>query len=176
MLYNQFWRFLQAIKYEIRLVTITSIDDGADTLFWLDYPRLGRRLLRFDFFELFAIYSDPTILVVDAALHGTWDIPFRRNFDSEESEKWELLRESLPLSLSSSLDKVEWVISPSLIFTVRSAYRALFRGPILTWTSPLWKGPMPLKIKIFVWQLLCDRLPSGVDVARRHGPANGMCP
>uniref|UniRef100_A0A453ND24 Reverse transcriptase zinc-binding domain-containing protein n=1 Tax=Aegilops tauschii subsp. strangulata TaxID=200361 RepID=A0A453ND24_AEGTS len=35
---------------------------------------------------------------------------------------------------------------------------------------------MPLKIKIFVWQLLRDRLPSGTKVLKRHGPGNGLCP
>uniref|UniRef100_A0A453B600 Reverse transcriptase zinc-binding domain-containing protein n=1 Tax=Aegilops tauschii subsp. strangulata TaxID=200361 RepID=A0A453B600_AEGTS len=35
---------------------------------------------------------------------------------------------------------------------------------------------MPLKIKIFVWQLLRDRLPSGTEVLKRHGPSNGLCP
>jgi hypothetical protein len=27
-----------------------------------------------------------------------------------------------------------------------------------------------------VWQLLRDRLPSGVEVAKRNGPGNGLCP
>ena len=42
--------------------------------------------------------------------------------------------------------------------------------------SPLWKAPLPLKIKIFVWQLLRDRLSSGVEVAKRLGPGDGTCP
>ena len=35
---------------------------------------------------------------------------------------------------------------------------------------------MPLKIKIFTWQLLRDRLPSGVEVVKRFGPGDGTCP
>ncbi|XP_044963543.1 uncharacterized protein LOC123421776 [Hordeum vulgare subsp. vulgare] len=35
---------------------------------------------------------------------------------------------------------------------------------------------MPLKIKIFVWQLLHDRMPSETEVLKRHGPGNGSCP
>jgi hypothetical protein len=38
------------------------------------------------------------------------------------------------------------------------------------------EGPLPLKTKIFVWQLLRDRLPSGVEVAKRHGLGDGLCP
>jgi hypothetical protein len=40
----------------------------------------------------------------------------------------------------------------------------------------LWKAPIPLKTKIFVWQLLQDRIPSGVEAAKCHGPGNGRCP
>ena len=35
---------------------------------------------------------------------------------------------------------------------------------------------MPLKIKIFVWHLLRDWLPSGIEVVKRLGPGDGMCP
>jgi hypothetical protein len=38
----------------------------------------------------------------------------------------------------------------------------------------LWKAPLPFKTKIFVWQLLRDRLPTAVEVAKRQG--NGHCP
>ncbi|KAE8783440.1 dna replication licensing factor mcm2 [Hordeum vulgare] len=48
--------------------------------------------------------------------------------------------------------------------------------PVLPWLPPLWKAPLPLKIKIFVWQLLRDRLPLGIEVLKRHGPGNGICP
>ena len=45
----------------------------------------------------------------------------------------------------------------------------------IPWTSPLWKAPLPLKIKIFVQQLLGDRLPSGTEVPKRHDHGNGLC-
>ncbi|KAE8796507.1 Signal recognition particle 54 kDa protein, chloroplastic [Hordeum vulgare] len=47
---------------------------------------------------------------------------------------------------------------------------------VLLWLSPLWKAPLPSKIKIFVWELLRDRLPSGTEVLKRHGPGNDTCP
>ena len=34
---------------------------------------------------------------------------------------------------------------------------------------------MPMKIKIFVWQILRAGLPLGVEVARCLGPGNGLC-
>jgi hypothetical protein len=167
-------RSLQDIKHEIRAEVTYSIGDGAGTLFWLD-PWLGDRPLRVDFPQLFAICADPMLLVAIAG-HRLWEIPFRRSFGPDENIAWEDLRARLPPSLTTSPDSISWLLCSSGIFTVRSTYRALCRGPSLTWTSPLWKAPIPLKTKIFVWQLLRDRLPSGVEVVKRHGPGNGLCP
>lgn len=36
--------------------------------------------------------------------------------------------------------------------------------------------PLPLKIKIFVWQLPRDRLPSRTEVIKQNGPNDGLCP
>uniref|UniRef100_A0A453ED06 Reverse transcriptase zinc-binding domain-containing protein n=1 Tax=Aegilops tauschii subsp. strangulata TaxID=200361 RepID=A0A453ED06_AEGTS len=69
-----------------------------------------------------------------------------------------------------------FLVVPSGEFSVSSAYQALCRMPVIQWLSPLWKALLPLKIKIFVWQLLRDRLPSGTEVLKRHGPGNGLCP
>lgn len=62
------------------------------------------------------------------------------------------------------------------LFSIGSAYYALCRSLTLAWSTPLWKAPLPLKIKIFVWQLFRDRLPSGTEVAKQHGPGDGLCP
>ena len=34
---------------------------------------------------------------------------------------------------------------------------------------------MTLKIKIFIWQALRYRLPSGVEMIKRFGPGDGLC-
>uniref|UniRef100_A0A453D4I5 Uncharacterized protein n=1 Tax=Aegilops tauschii subsp. strangulata TaxID=200361 RepID=A0A453D4I5_AEGTS len=75
-----------------------------------------------------------------------------------EVQEWIDLREIVPLPLSQDPDSVSWSLSPSGEFSISSVYQALCRLPVLPWLSPLWKAPMPLKIKIFVWQLLKDRL------------------
>lgn len=35
---------------------------------------------------------------------------------------------------------------------------------------------LPLKIRIFLWQLVRGRLPSGIEVVKRNGPGDGQCP
>ena len=171
---SQFWRALQDVKHEVRAGLSFSIGDGRGTMFWLD-PWLGARPICLDFPDLFAICADPPILVADAA-QGGWDILFRRGLTQGEALSLALLRNLLPDVLPGGLDSPSWRLTPSGSFSVRTAYRALFRGPPLPWTAPLFKAPIPLKTKIFIWQLLRDRLPSGVEVAKRHGPGDGLCP
>ena len=112
-------------------------------------------------------------LVAAAAQADFGAIGFRRNFGLEETLAWEELRAKLPSELNPELDSVSWRLSASGTFSVSSAYRALFSGPTLSWPAHLWKAPLPLKTKIFVWQLLRVRLPTGVEVAKRHGPGTG---
>ncbi|XP_073360357.1 uncharacterized protein [Aegilops tauschii subsp. strangulata] len=145
---SHFWKSVQAIKDEIRLGLRFSLDGEP---------------LRMRFPRLFTSCDDPTVLASAAALDEGWNIEFRRSFGPAEVQEWADLREVVSLPLSQDPDTVSWSLSPSGEFSVNSAYQALCRLPVLQWLSPLWKAPMPLKIKIFVWQLLRDRLPSGTE-------------
>uniref|UniRef100_A0A8I7BI37 Reverse transcriptase zinc-binding domain-containing protein n=1 Tax=Hordeum vulgare subsp. vulgare TaxID=112509 RepID=A0A8I7BI37_HORVV len=172
---SQFWKSIQSIKHEIRLGLRISVGDGSGTQFWVD-PWLEGEPLRFRFPRLFAIYADPAVLVPASALEDGWHVTFRRPLGPVEVQDWELLLAVVPLPVSAVSDSVSWSLSPSGEFSVSSAYLALCRMPVLPWLSPLWKAPLPLKIKIFVWQLLRDRLPSRTEVLKRRGPGNDICP
>ena len=132
--------------------------------------------LQHRFPALFAICTDPMQLVASALSNGSRNISFRRTFDMAEAAAWTELQSLLPPSLPGGRNLVSWRLTPSGMFSVKSAYRCLFGAPVRAWTSPLWKAPIPLKIKIFVWQLLRNRLPSGVEVRKRQGPGDGLCP
>lgn len=172
---SQFWKSIQGIKDDIRLGLRISVGNGAGTQFWLD-PWLDGEPLRMRFPRLFAICGDPAALVSMTAREDGWHVAFRRPLGPAEVHEWEVLQEMVPLPVSSGRDFVSWGLSPPGEFSVSSAYLALCRVPVLPWLSPLWKAPLPLKIKIFVWQLLRDRLPSGTEVLKRHGLGNGICP
>jgi hypothetical protein len=64
---------------------------------------------------------------------------------------WESLLARLLGGLPGGSDSAHWHLSLSGTFSFRSDDRALFRGPVLSWTFHPWKAPIPLKIKIFVW-------------------------
>ncbi|KAE8775676.1 Heparanase-like protein 2 [Hordeum vulgare] len=172
---SQFCKSIQGIKNVIRLGLQVSVGNGSGTQFWLD-PWMDGEPLRLHFSTLFAICDDPAVLVSASALEDGWHVAFPRPLGPAKVQDWELLHAVVPLPDSSVSDSVSWSLSPLGEFSVSSAYLALCRMPVLPWLSPLWKALLPLKIKIFVWQLLRDRLPSGTEVLKCHGPDNGLCP
>jgi hypothetical protein len=54
-------------------------------------------------------------------------------------------------------------------------YAKLSQGEVVAHFKDVWAAKIPLKIRIFSWQLVLDRLPSTCNLACRHGPGNGCC-
>ena len=89
---------------------------------------------------------------------------------------WDRLQALLAdVRLSDSADSISWRLSSSGKFSVKSLYRELSRGQIPSAATGLWKAKIPLKIKVFLWQLCQDRLPTSINLAKRNGPASGPC-
>uniref|UniRef100_A0A0A8ZMQ4 Reverse transcriptase zinc-binding domain-containing protein n=1 Tax=Arundo donax TaxID=35708 RepID=A0A0A8ZMQ4_ARUDO len=99
---------------------------------------------------------DPDILVRDCWEDGEWNIEFRRSLNSSEMAIWEeLLGKLQNIRLDESEDIVFWALDKSLTYTTRSLYRFLsFGGIISKETKHLWKAKLPLKIKVFLWQMV----------------------
>lgn len=95
---------------------------------------------------------------------------------SAEGISWAHLREKLAsVSLSEAQDRVSSKLLASGQFSVKSLYSKLTQGPALDIARGLWKAGLPLKIKIFLWQMFRNRLPTSDNVAKRQGPSNGTC-
>jgi hypothetical protein len=54
-------------------------------------------------------------------------------------------------------------------------YVKLSQGASIAHFKDLWAARVPLKIKIFSWQMALDRIPSSSNVAAKRGPGNGRC-
>lgn len=78
--------------------------------------------------------------------------------------------------LSDHPDVMYCRLDPSVRFTSKSLYDRLAMGQGLDELRDIWKTMVPPKIKIFLWQLIRGRLPSGDQVRKCSGPANGICP
>jgi hypothetical protein len=79
------------------------------------------------------------------------------------------------IDLEDSLDRVSWRLEPSGRFSTRSLYLELCKGPKISLTNYFWSYPVPLKIKIFTWQLAQGHLPSNDRIHDRGGPSDGKC-
>jgi hypothetical protein len=124
---------------------------------------------------MFSICDNP-INSVASACNTDLGIRFRRTFSQPASEEWSLLQTILDITtLDQGQDKIVCGLDPSGEFTVNSMYNKLSQGASVAHFKDLWAAKLPLKIKIFYWQLALGRLPSSELIASRHGPASGRC-
>jgi hypothetical protein len=127
-------------------------------------------------FLLFAICNNLTISVANARLSDNLAIRFRLSLDQESPLQWgslAMLDENL--ELGTSLDKVVRHLEPSGKYSVKSMYEKLSQGMTVAHFQEIWEAKVPLKIKLFSWQLVLDKLPSSLQIATRHGPTSGAC-
>ena len=105
-------------------------------------------------------------------------IYFHRELTALEQTSLEALHQLIgQTTLSMQVDMLSWTLNASGKFMVKSLYRRLCQGqgPAFPMPSGLWAARMPLKIKVFFWQLFRDRLPTSANIAKRNGPSSGLC-
>ncbi|XP_051229964.1 uncharacterized protein [Lolium perenne] len=103
-------------------------------------------------------------------------LSFRRSLDPQGRRDWQQLRGIIDQTiLSQGQDGVSWSLEPSGCFSVRSMYLKLSQGASIAHFRDVWAARIPLKIKIFSWQLALDKLPTAINIAARRGPGNGCC-
>lgn len=94
-----------------------------------------------------------------------------------EHTEWLALLDTLVVfALTDSPDVTSWMLEPSDKFSTKSLYNRLAAGRGLAELSELWKVRLPPHIRIFLWQLIRGRLPSGDQVLKRSGPGDWRCP
>lgn len=72
--------------------------------------------------------------------------------------------------------QVSWYLELSDQFSTKSLYQAITALPGPEPLSQLWSVRLPSIIRIFLWQWIRGRVPSGVEVFKRNGPGDGFCP
>jgi hypothetical protein len=69
--------------------------------------------------------------------------------------------------LSNGTDVVRWTLEKSGKYTTSSLYKAMtFGGVTDTRAMLIWKSPIPLKVKIFFWMAIHDRIQCGVQLKK----------
>jgi hypothetical protein len=172
---SQFWKGLHKVKHLFKVGAKHQVRDGARTSFWLDWW-IGTSPLKDSFPSLFAICGHEAIPVATALQGEGLAIRFRRSFDQESTRQWrELCSLVDEVELVQGKDQISWHLANSGKFSAKSLYFKLSQGTSVAHFKDMWESKVPLKIKIFSWQLALDRLPSILQIATRHGPATGGC-
>src|SRR4051812_11005538 len=174
---SQFWQSVIQLLPVLRIGTSISVGSGAATLFWFDRwagdaPFMAR------FPDLFSIAVVPTISV-QQALIDLGRLTFRRPFGPPEVAAWHELLDCIALhepTVDAAPDEVRWRLEPSGQFSTKSLYAAIAPSSAPPPLQSVWSIRLPLKIRIFMWQWIRGRLPSGVEVRKRNGPGSGLCP
>jgi hypothetical protein len=173
---SQFWNAIQKIKWYFKMGAKHQVNNGRRTYFWLDWWT-GTGPLRFTFPRLFACCDNHFATVQGVRSSGGWSIRFRRSFGLAERVEWDNLCRIFDLSpVSEGDDVVRWALEQSGEYSTGSMYSKLSRGGTVTHFKEIWRTRVPPKIRVFLWQLIRGRLPSGDQLVKRHGPSNGRCP
>jgi hypothetical protein len=79
--------------------------------------------------------------------------------------------------LSTDKDKVTWDFEKTGIFSTASLYKELlFPGVNNRWLMGIWEAPLPLQIKIFLWQVCNDKIQSAEQrLRKRNWPGEIAC-
>ena len=152
------------------------VGDGRGTYFWHD-TWVGEIPLKNKFSRLFDLSVEKECSVekmgrVLGAVEGRESLWHRRLFAWEEesiSECYVLLRNFV---LQENVeDKWTWQLDPMHGYSVRGAYRFLTTATDLGdrhQVVDIWHQQIPSKVSVFVWRLLCNRLPTKDNLTRRR--------
>lgn len=86
-----------------------------------------------------------------------WTIRFNRSFDESDLESWYSLLDELhqvSLDEQGGRDEIAWTLEKSGTFTSRSLCKFItYGGVVAKIDSYNWDSKLPMKIKIFPWQI-----------------------
>ncbi|RHN79618.1 putative reverse transcriptase zinc-binding domain-containing protein [Medicago truncatula] len=154
-----------------------EVGDGAHTLFWWD-PWIDGLVLKNSFGRLFDLANNKMATVAEMYSLGwgeegeVWKWR-RRLFAWEEEKVLECCDILTNIVLQPNhYDRWIWHLHASNNYNVTSAYNHLLtlisNNLSATHTSEIWNKEVPLKISLFAWRLLRDRLPTTDNLIKRH--------
>ena len=86
----------------------------------------------------------------------------------------DLLGELQAVDLNSNLVSVIWALESNKRFSTKSLYRFLTDcGVASKMASYIWKAKLPVKIKVFLWQIFNNKLQVAQSLIKRGGKAAG---
>lgn len=92
---------------------------------------------------------------------------------------------SIPICALREPDRWIWHYSKNGVFSICSAYKLLSEGLFLVesfqvggysnWWHKLWSLQIPSKIKLFMWRMFCEFIPTNLSLHKKHIPIHPWC-
>lgn len=134
--------------------------------------------LKFLYSTLYDYCSDKQATVADNYDEENWDIGFNRSFSDGDLETYNNLVQDLSqINLDeSNRDEVSWLLDSKGIFTTQSLYRFITNGGVVSHIDNcIWGCKLPLKIKVFLWQMHHGKLQVSAVLSRRGWKGDRKC-
>ena len=168
-LHSQFWSGLLAVRDTFYSCCKRIIGNGKSTRFWEDIW-VGQQPLSQSFPRLYNIcYSHD--VTVNRVIESNFDcLKFRRFLREETKDMWcNLIDTCSHVRLTNSSDRVRWLLTRSGTFSVKSLYSFLIAKRVSIPYRKLWNLKLPLRIKVFCWILIKDRILTKENLKKRGG-------
>jgi hypothetical protein len=145
------------------------LGDGKKARFWRDVWT-GNCALMVCFPNLFEICNQQEWSVHKVLRNGGLNLTFRRSFRLSHTAEWEGLVTLVEgVILLQTPDSVKWSLEKSGLFSTASLYRELmFPGVVNRWMMCIWRAKLPLKVKIFLWQVCNDKIQSAEQLKAKN--------
>jgi hypothetical protein len=160
-----------------------KIKNGLDTSFWED-SWLGNSSLKDLYCRPYYVVLNKFSSVGEIALrrgsNWEWGFVWRRELFEWEMSDLNNLKNTImsSLVLEDFQDAWRWREDLARGYSAASTYKYMinkrwetevsFQGEELEFVKFLWKSQAPFRVKILVWQLLLDRLPTKANLSKRN--------
>ena len=165
----------------LAMAVCSEVGNGANTLFWRDKWLDGRSIkdLVPGLFALVPKRKSNRRTVLEALTDDKWIEDLHGDISVEALMEylyvWDLVQE-VELQPETP-DRHIWRISPTGVYTARSAYDALFQGAVLFEPfERIWKSWAPSKCRFFMWLVAHQRCWTADRLAKRGLPHPNRCP
>ena len=166
------WKDICKLLDHYRNTTWIQVNSGNSALFWSDKWKIGDSVapLQLRFSRLFSYVKDPWIIVYEAFRSQDMINMFHLPLSAQAYQEF-LTVQDLMVSCSREVEQKDtwfWqgtcnAFKPKLFYSFMHSNMSF--NPLLLW---IWKSSCTMKIKVFAWMLIMDRLNTKDMVETRH--------
>uniref|UniRef100_A0A8I6WF16 Reverse transcriptase zinc-binding domain-containing protein n=1 Tax=Hordeum vulgare subsp. vulgare TaxID=112509 RepID=A0A8I6WF16_HORVV len=172
---SPFWKGLMKVRSSFFHRIKFIIGNGEGTRFWED-SWLGETPLATQYPALYNIAQRKDAYVATILQSHPLNIQFRRSLIGHRWADWlHLVRRLMDIQLSDETDRVQWKLTNSGIFTVKSMYLNLIDTITIPKSRNIWKVKVPLRIKVFMWFVHKKVILTKDNLAKRNWGGSTRC-